>query len=257
MSSFADARAAATFDGASAEDLARRLSVPRVELFTDVTSTLDVAHQVAPHAPNGTLVLADRQTAGRGRHGRRWDSAPGVGIWLTLIERPTDARALDVLSLRCGLRAAAALDSIAGHQISLKWPNDLYLCGRKLAGILIETRWRGASPDWVAVGFGLNVVAPELETAAGLPSGTTRLDVLARLVPALRAAARDTGHLTMDELRLWRSRDLTAGLATATPAVGIARGIAAAGELLIEEPGGIVSRHRTGSLTLEGPLPCS
>lgn len=230
--------------------------MPRVELFDAVTSTLDVAHAIAPTAPAGTLVLADRQTAGRGRHGRRWDSGPGVGIWLTLIERPADLLALDVLSLRCGLRSADALEPMAGHGIALKWPNDLYLRGRKLAGILIETRWRGTSPDWVAIGFGLNVVAPELETATGLLPGTARLDALARLVPALRAAARADGHLRDEELAAWRQRDLTVGRALIGPTAGVAAGIDAAGELLIEEPDGIVSRHRTGSLTLDGPIPC-
>lgn len=202
-------------------------------------------------------MLADRQTAGRGRHGKRWDSAPGAGLWLTLIERPTDVRALDVLSLRCGLRAAAALDELAGDTIALKWPNDLVVRGRKLAGILIETRWRGTSPDWVAIGFGLNVVAPALETAAGLMRGTPRIDALTRLVPALRDAADAHGHLSEEELAAWRTRDLTFGRATTEPAAGVARGIDAAGELLIEQPSGILSRHRTGSLTLDGPLPCS
>ena len=220
-------------------------------------STLDVAHRLAPDSPTGTLVLADRQTAGRGRHGKRWNSAPGVGIWLALVERPTDVLALDVLSLRCGLHAAAALDALAGDAIALKWPNDLYLRGRKLAGILIETRWRGTSPDWVAIGFGLNVVAPDLETAAGLSTGTSRVDALTRLVPALRDAASALGHLRDEELAAWRVRDLTFGRATTTPAPGVARGIDAAGELLIEEPSGILSRHRTGSLTLDGSLPCS
>jgi BirA family transcriptional regulator, biotin operon repressor / biotin---[acetyl-CoA-carboxylase] ligase len=113
LSFFADARAA-RLDGATADDLARRLALPRVALFDEVGSTLDVAHAMAPDAPSGTLIVADEQTAGRGRHGRRWASAPGVGVWLTLIERPTDARALDVLSLRCGLYAAEALDALAG-----------------------------------------------------------------------------------------------------------------------------------------------
>jgi BirA family biotin operon repressor/biotin-[acetyl-CoA-carboxylase] ligase len=256
LSSSAESEAAA-FDGCSASELARRLGLPRLDLFDAVGSTLDVAHRVAPGAPSGTLVLADRQTAGRGRHGKRWASAPGVGIWLTLIERPTDVRALDVLSLRCGLHAAAVLDELAGHPIALKWPNDLYVRGRKLAGILIETRWRGTSPDWVAIGFGLNVLAPALETAAGLATGTSRIDAHTRLVPALRDAARARGPLRDDELAAWSARDLTFGRATTAPAAGVARGIDAAGELLIEEPGGILSRHRTGSLTLDGPLPCS
>jgi BirA family biotin operon repressor/biotin-[acetyl-CoA-carboxylase] ligase len=257
LSSSAEPTTAASFDGVTAVQLATRLALPRVDLFDDVSSTLDVAHRVAPDAPTGTLVLADRQSAGRGRHGRRWTSAPGAGIWLTLIERPADTRALDVLSLRCGLQAAGALDSLAGERIALKWPNDLYLRGRKLAGILIETRWRGTAPDWVAIGFGLNIVAPELDTAIGLPNGSSRLDALTRLVPALRRAAAAEGLLTRTELADWRMRDLTLGRAVNTPAIGVAAGIDAAGELLIEGPDGIVSRHRTGSLTLDGPLPCS
>jgi BirA family biotin operon repressor/biotin-[acetyl-CoA-carboxylase] ligase len=257
LSSSAEPLTTSSYDGCSARQLATRLGVPRVELFDVVGSTLDVAHEIAAGAPSGTLVLADRQSAGRGRQGKRWESASGAGVWLTLIERPVDMRALDVLSLRCGLRAAAALDQLAGDTVALKWPNDLYVRGRKLAGILIETRWRGSTPDWVAIGFGLNVVAPELETATGLAAGTSRIDALSRLVPALRDAAAARAHLSDVELAEWSARDVSVGRATTAPAAGIARGIDAAGELLIEEPGGIVSRHRTGSLTFDEPLPCS
>jgi BirA family biotin operon repressor/biotin-[acetyl-CoA-carboxylase] ligase len=257
LSSSAEPLTASSYDGRSARELADRLDLPRVELFDVVGSTLDVAHAIAAGAPSGTLVLADRQSAGRGRHGRRWESASGAGVWLTLIERPAELRALDVLSLRCGLRAAAALDPLAQQAIALKWPNDLYIGGRKLAGILIETRWRGSAPDWVAIGFGLNVVAPELDTATGLPEGTTRIDALSRLVPALRAAAAARGHLSHEELSAWRLRDVAFGRTTTAPVAGVARGLNAAGELLIEEPDGIVSRHRTGSLTFDEPLPCS
>jgi BirA family biotin operon repressor/biotin-[acetyl-CoA-carboxylase] ligase len=155
-------------EGVRADELARRLQLPRVVLLASVGSTLDVAHRIAPDAASGTLIVADEQTAGRGRHGRRWRSAAGAGLWLTLIERPTDARALDVLALRCGLYAAESLDALAGTGVCLKWPNDLYAGGRKLAGILIETRWRGTAPDWVAIGFGVNVRQPEGDDAAGL-----------------------------------------------------------------------------------------
>ena len=116
-------RQAAAYDGVSAPALAERLRVPALLLFDQVGSTLDVAHRFAPDARDGTLVLADEQTAGRGRHGRRWASAAGAGIWLTLIERPTDARALDVLALRCGLYGAEAMDDLAGEAIGVKWPN--------------------------------------------------------------------------------------------------------------------------------------
>jgi BirA family biotin operon repressor/biotin-[acetyl-CoA-carboxylase] ligase len=254
LSSSADARAglpveASAYDGVVAGDLAMRLGVPAVLLFDQVGSTLDVAHRVAPASASGTLVLADEQTAGRGRHGRRWASAPGAGIWLTLVERPVDVRALDVLSLRCGLHAAEALDLMAGSRVGVKWPNDLYVGERKLAGILIETRWRGTAPDWVAIGFGLNVVDPDVATGVGLRPGVSRVEVLDALVPALRRAAGASGHLSDDELARWNARDIAAGRFLLSPGEGRASGITREGELLVADAAGSPTRHRSGSLT--------
>ena len=237
--------------------LASRLGVPAVLAYREVGSTLDVAHRVAPGAADGTLVLADEQTAGRGRHGRKWASPPGAGVWLTLVERPTDARALDVLALRCGLYAAEALDALAGDRVSLKWPNDLLVRGCKLAGILIETRWRGTAPDWVAIGLGLNVTTPGVDTAIGLRAGVTRVAALEAVVPALRRAAAASRHLDADELARWHSRDIAAGRAVTAPSTGTVQGIAAGGELAIRLADGQLMRHRTGSLTFAQPLTCS
>jgi BirA family biotin operon repressor/biotin-[acetyl-CoA-carboxylase] ligase len=259
LSSFADAsrggvpERAATYDGLTAPALAGRLGVPAVLLFDLVGSTLDVAHRAAPEAESGTLVLADEQTAGRGRQGRRWTSAPGAGIWLTLVERPTDARALDVLSLRCGLYAAEALDALADARIGVKWPNDLYVGERKLAGILIETRWRGTAPDWVAIGFGLNVVAPEVATGVGLRPGVSRVAALELLVPALRRAAAASRHLDDDELARWNTRDIAARRVVTAPSSGRGAGISSQGELLVADATGTLTRHRTGSLTFAAP----
>jgi BirA family biotin operon repressor/biotin-[acetyl-CoA-carboxylase] ligase len=250
-------RDADSYDGVPVAALAARLGVPGLLLFEQVGSTLDVAHRVAPSSPAGTLVLADEQTAGRGRHGRRWASAPGAGIWLTLVERPSDARALEVLALRCGLYAAEALDAMAGAQIGVKWPNDLYVGDRKLAGILIETRWRGTAPDWVAIGFGLNVVSPDLPTGVGLRAGASRVEALECLVPALRLAAAATRHLSDDELARWHQRDVAQHRALATPAPGRAAGISRDGELLVADAAGTLTRHRTGSLTFAEPPECS
>lgn len=251
------AEGGAALDGITARELAEQLAVPRVDLHASVSSTLDVAHTIAADAPSGTVIVADEQTSGRGRHGRRWASPAGAGLWLTLIERPTDARALDVLALRCGLYAAEALDALAPGPIGVKWPNDLYVRGAKLAGILIETRWRGTAPDWVAVGFGLNVGSPGLEGAIGLVPGTTRLGALARLVPALRRAAAASRHLSDDELARWRARDVTEGRRSTEPAAGNVAGITSAGELRIIRDDGTTSLHRTGSLTFAEPLECS
>ena len=236
--------------------LATRWRLPAVVAFDAVGSTLDVAHRLAPDAASGTLILADEQTAGRGRHGRRWASAPGAGIWLTFIERPSDTRALDVLALRCGLYAAEALDALAESPVQVKWPNDLYVGECKLAGTLIETRWRGTKPEWVAIGFGLNVTTPDVDTAIGLTAGVNRIDALDRIVPALRRAATASRHLSDDELERWRVRDLSVGRTVFEPAAGIVAGISAAGEVLIVSDGH-TSALRSGSLTFATPLACS
>jgi BirA family biotin operon repressor/biotin-[acetyl-CoA-carboxylase] ligase len=258
--------AALRYDGRDARELAALLGVPRVELLASVGSTMDTAHILAAGAdgrdgaPPGTVVLAEEQRAGRGRAGRRWSSAPGAGIWLTLIERPADAEALQVLSIRLGLRAARVLDRYAAGSVSLKWPNDMFVGGGKLAGILVEARWRGGDrpaagpagtgrPEWVAIGIGLNVVPPNDLPAAGLEPGTSRVEVLSELVPALRAAAFARGLLGADELAAWRARDLAAGRRCLEPAAGVVRGIAADGALVVAGEGGD-DTFRGGSLVL-------
>ena len=111
-----DASVGVTWDGHTAGSLALRCGVPRVELHAETESTLDIAHHLAQQgAPSGTVVLADYQKAGRGRLGRRWISQPGRGVWVTVLERPRDVRAIEVLSLRVGLRCAEALDEVTAN----------------------------------------------------------------------------------------------------------------------------------------------
>jgi BirA family biotin operon repressor/biotin-[acetyl-CoA-carboxylase] ligase len=244
--------ALATWDAEGGEALARLLDVPRVEVLPSVRSTMDVAHALgASGALAGTLVLAEEQTAGRGRGGRPWHSRAGAGIWMTLLERPNDPEALGVLSIRLGLKAAPVLERYAQGPVHLKWPNDLLVDGAKLAGILVETRWRARQVDWVALGIGVNVRAPdEGNPAASLREGTRRLDVLAELVPALRAAARARGSLSPDELAQWAARDYAAGKRCRAPVAGRVRGVAADGSLMVERDGE-TALARAGSLVLE------
>jgi BirA family biotin operon repressor/biotin-[acetyl-CoA-carboxylase] ligase len=221
-----------------------------VVVYASVGSTLDVAHDLAAAgAPSGTLVLADMQTAGRGRGGKHWTSEPGAGISLTLVERKVDPEIVELLALRLGLAAAASIDPFTEHAISVKWPNDLYTAGRKLAGILVEARWRDAAPEWVAIGMGVNVVAPAgVPNAAGLRRGTARVEVLRVLIPALRSALARRGSLDPSERDVLARRDMSRGRAIERPGVGRVEGISELGELLVRNAQGTVDRYRAGSL---------
>lgn len=236
-------------DGMDAGALAAALTLPRVVLSPRVSSTMDEAHRFgAEGAPGGTLMVADEQTSGRGRGGRSWSSAHERGLWMTLLERPADSSGLDVLSLRLGLRAASVLEPFAGMRVQIKWPNDLYTGARKLAGVLVEARWRDRKPDWVAIGIGVNIVPPpNVENATGLRPGTRRAELVLALVPALRAAAAVRGPLTAAELAEFDVRDFARGRRCVRPGAGIAAGITADGALIIKGERG-VEHHRAGSL---------
>jgi len=218
------------------EGLATRLGLPRVLSYDIVASTMDIAHAAAGDgAPAGTLVIARAQSAGRGRMGRAWTSEPDAGLWLTLVERPRDAAAIEVLSLRIGLALAPALDHFTASPVRLKWPNDLYLGERKLGGVLVEARWREGQLEWVAVGVGVNLRPPADEPrAVGLDADARPHEVLARVIPAMRAAAATVGALRRDELAAFAARDLAAGRRCVEPLQGVVRGIDASGALLVD-----------------------
>lgn len=226
------------------------LALPRVVLYDVVPSTLDIAHQLGDEgAQAGTLVLADAQSAGRGRMGRTWHSEPGRGIWLTLVERPVGDETLSVISLRVALALGPALDPFSGTPIRLKWPNDVYAGERKLAGVLLEARWRGARLDWLAAGVGINVQAPLGYDAASLAPGTDRVAVLRSVIPGLRRALAATGPLSAAEVSSFAARDLAAGQECELPARGRVAGIDSNGSLLIDTSTGRAA-FRGGSLVL-------
>jgi BirA family biotin operon repressor/biotin-[acetyl-CoA-carboxylase] ligase len=235
--------------GAPSPALVAQLGLARLDYHVRVTSTMDVAHAIAEAgAPAGTLVLASSQAAGRGRSGKSWTSEPDAGLWCTLIERPADGRALDVLALRVGLQLADALASLVVGELQLKWPNDLYVGGRKLGGILIEVRWRDARPEWVAIGVGINRIVPaSFADVAHLRGGVTRDDALMAVAPALRRAAVAVGVLTPAECDAWAARDLAFGRQVRSPAEGVVQGITPQGAVVIDTGTARVRCH-SGSL---------
>lgn len=235
-----------------------------VHLDTTASTMDDVHARAREGAPAGLLVLADRQVAGRGRAGSRWTSEPGAGVWMTLLERPADASAVRVLSLRIGMAVARVLEPWVDGLVGVKWPNDVYVHGSagassargaaKLAGILIEARWREQVVDWVAIGVGINLRAHG-ERIASLRPGTLRTDVLRAVVPVVRAAVQGAGTLSARELEAWHARDISVGRQILEPFVGVVQGVTVDGGLSIVHDGASHVTHAGSIRYAEGHSP--
>jgi len=233
--------ASLTLDGIGGGTLARRWGVPQVSLHGSIGSTLDAIHELGSGgAPPGTIVLADIQTAGRGRDGRTWRS-PAGGLWLAALLKPTVSD-LGVYSLRVGLVVADAIDELLGRPAArVKWPNDVVLADRKVAGILCEGRWQGETLQWLAIGIGCNVaneipadVRDRATRLADHRPGTTRLELCDRLVPALPRLGAGGLRLTDAEIAAFGSRDWLSGREIRAPLAGQAAGLRSDGALLVK-----------------------
>jgi BirA family biotin operon repressor/biotin-[acetyl-CoA-carboxylase] ligase len=156
-------RLLASPDRLVADDLHARLGdcplAREILVFEETGSTNDVAARLGRegHAA-GLLVFAERQTAGRGRFGRRWESAPHAGLWFSLLLRPEfPTRFWPRLTTWAGVCVAAAIERATGLHAQLKWPNDILIGGKKVAGILTECSSDAAHGMFAVAGIGLNV----------------------------------------------------------------------------------------------------
>jgi BirA family biotin operon repressor/biotin-[acetyl-CoA-carboxylase] ligase len=143
-----------------------------------VESTNDVVWDaLAAGAPDGTVAVADLQTRGRGRDGRAWLTPAGLGLAMSALLRPgCERHTLTVLPLAAGLALARALEA-AGAEPQLKWPNDALLRGRKVAGILCESRRGPDGDDAIVVGIGVNVFQSERDFPETLRPSATSLAI--------------------------------------------------------------------------------
>lgn len=208
-------------------------------------STNDLARALAARgAPHGTLVTADEQTAGRGRQGRSWTAPPGSSLLASFLLRPQRPPS-GLFALAVALATAEACEELVpGLEVGVKWPNDLVVAGRKLAGILIEGR---PQESWLVVGIGVNVtlrpeqLAPELvDRATSLALEAERLGrrvpVPSELATALcTTLARWTEPSGLERVTaVWPSRDVLAGHAVRwSSGSGIAEGIDEQGRLRV------------------------
>jgi BirA family transcriptional regulator, biotin operon repressor / biotin---[acetyl-CoA-carboxylase] ligase len=237
--------------------------------YRQTESTNDRARELAAAgAPHGTVVTAAEQTAGRGRQGRTWTAPPGKALLYTALLRPLDERHV-TLPLAVPLAVCAAAEELRpGIECRVKWPNDIWLEERKLAGVLIEAR---PQDGWAVIGIGLNLsiateeFPPELrETATSLfdprgspfdPSkggpgeGRRSLPAVApptlprTALPASKVLSRHLEHwVEADQttvLSSWRKRDALRGREVSWDGgSGVADGVDDRGFLLVLTPGG-------------------
>lgn len=130
-----------------------------IYFYEETDTTNNRARELALEgAPEGTLVVAEKQTAGRGRRGKVWESPLGTGIWMSLVLRPQIMPAeASVLTLLCGLATAEAIEAETGLSAGIKWPNDILINGKKTVGILTEMDCEMSEVHFVIPGIGINV----------------------------------------------------------------------------------------------------
>lgn len=231
------------------------------------TNTL-LLDQAETGAPSGKVVIADRQTAGRGSRGRQWQASPEASLTFSLLWRfGDDLEKLTGLSLVVGLAVVRALESLGAKDIGLKWPNDILHGGRKLGGILVELHTEARAAGAV-IGIGLNLaMPPAFDTTSAialvptaltevLPQRPERVVVLAAV---LRELAGSLPEFVRDGLapfladwqrcNVWRDQTVNLVRDGQTLAQGVCRGIDRDGALLVEMDGR-VERFLSGDLSI-------
>ena len=242
-----------------------------VHTWLEIGSTNDEARRLArAGAPEGTLVVAEHQTAGRGRLERRWESPPGSSRLPSLSLCPSLAPAqAQCLTMICGLAVVEAVEATVGVAAGLKWPNDVVAGGAKLGGILAEIELQGQALAYAVVGVGLNVNLDPADLPAGLVTPATSLaQLVGRPVPRLpllqaflRAVERRTlalraGHSPHEE---WAARLVTLGRQVTVSGAGLAlngraEGVGPDGALLVRLADGRLERVLAGDVTLRGAV---
>lgn len=269
------------------EGWSESLGVPLFEVHEHLPSTNDRLRDLSRTGPPlYSTVVARAQSQGRGRSGKRWHSAPDAGLWISILlpaPPPGPVSGIGVLPLVVGVAAARAIEEVCRVAVGLKWPNDLFVGGRKAGGILCEqVRWGGVRESSeepprggtlrgsaVVAGIGINLRRPQGELPDELVEGVSFLEEecgravgeteLARvLIREVRARSEESPHLLEGALRSeWEAREYLRGrqvrVTERETVEGIVRGVTEDGALLLEIDGECVE-VRSGTVR---PLPMS
>jgi BirA family biotin operon repressor/biotin-[acetyl-CoA-carboxylase] ligase len=235
--------------------LLSKLPIGKIRYFDSIGSTNDEALAWAANdAKDLSLIIADEQTAGRGRLDRKWFTPPGTALAFSLILRPSPAERPH-LSRIVGLAALSVTDSLLARGLSpeIKWPNDILLNGRKVAGILIESVWSGEDIDCIVIGMGVNILksavpdtgmlsfpATSLEEALGYPVERTEVlhDILAALIVLRPQLSTDEFMVKWEELLAYRGRQVQVEMGGADLLTGSVSGLGTDGSLQLRDQDG-------------------
>jgi BirA family biotin operon repressor/biotin-[acetyl-CoA-carboxylase] ligase len=219
--------------------------------YQDVSSTNDIAASLAEGgAAEGCVVVANVQSAGRGRQGRAWVSPPGAGLYVSTILRPT-ADVMPLVTIAAGVAVAEGIEAATGLRPDLKWPNDVYIGPRKVAGVLAEA----IVAQYVILGFGINVLPaslpPDVSTLATSLEGELGRAVDRGLLLSECLSAFRRQYTDLQEgrgaavIQAWRIRAAALlrrrvqSTATGTAIDGIAEDIDGSGALMVRTTAGI------------------
>jgi BirA family transcriptional regulator, biotin operon repressor / biotin---[acetyl-CoA-carboxylase] ligase len=214
-------------------------------------STNDVARELLEAgAPSGTIVTASRQTAGRGRHGRVWSAPEGKALLLSAIARDLDLEQA-LLPLAVPLAVCEAVESLGARSCAIKWPNDVWIDERKVAGVLIEAR----PPEWAVIGIGVNVAIEPDEFADDLRWPATSIGGAATVDATREAVCAALGRWApapRDEVvDAFRERDALAGRRVEwEDGAGLAEGVDEQGNLVVGLDGGGAVALGSGEVSL-------
>ncbi len=204
-----------SLDQASLEASLQGLPVGPVRYYNQVGSTNDEAARWADAgAPDLAVVLADEQTAGKGRSGRSWYTPPGAALAFTLVLRPLFANSeakglvelLPRLSALGALAVTQALSNLYHLPAAIKWPNDVLVSGKKVCGILVEVQWEGQNPSAVLIGIGINIAASSVDEAVLPPSRLVYPAGYLEMFTGQPVARLELLHAILSALIAWRER---------------------------------------------------
>lgn len=259
-------------DQLTAPELAARLHTRiigrHLEVYDEIDSTNSRAVLLARQGgPDGLVVLADVQTAGRGRLGRRWVAPPGSSLLMSLLLRPTlEPHQAMRGAMLCTLGAVEGIRRVAGLEARLKWPNDILLGEGKVGGVLTEAGMRGRQLDYLVVGMGLNVNLEVATLTDLLAPAASLMDAAGHTIPRLKLCAAILEAIDARYTRLgagwspheeWRSHLDTLGrwVSVGTPEEvieGVAEDVDADGALLVRQADGTLRTVLAGDVTLRG-----